>query len=68
MCLLHKRTNKPQKALIFDLFKKSKKAMTHGNEHANFYEGPYIKFDTESAKSNIGDDEKSPKLTHGPLC
>ena len=32
----------------------------------HFYEGSYIKFDLESAKSQIGDNEKSPKLTHGP--
>ena len=32
----------------------------------HFYEGSYIKFDLESAKSQIGDDEKSLKLTHGP--
>ena len=28
----------------------------------HFYEGSYIKFDIESAKSHIGDDEKSSKL------
>ena len=33
----------------------------------HFYEGSYIKFDLESAKSQIGDNEKSPKLTHGLL-
>ena len=32
----------------------------------HFYEGSYIKFDLESAKSQIGDNEKSPKMTHGP--
>ena len=32
----------------------------------HFYEGSYIKFDLESAKSQIGDNKKSPKLTHGP--
>ena len=33
----------------------------------HFYEGAYIKFDLESSKDHIGDDEKSPKLTHGPI-
>ena len=34
----------------------------------HFYEGSYIKFDLESAKSQIGDNEKSLKLTHGPYA
>ena len=29
----------------------------------HFYEGAYIKFDLESAKRHIGDDEILPKLT-----
>ena len=33
----------------------------------HFNVGSYIKFYVESAKSHIGDIEKSPKLKHGPF-